>query len=125
MNKINNTGFSLVEIIVVIAIMAIITAAGAPQLMKTIEKRRKSTDIQICKTIETCVNTALTKDEVWDDVAHNWNSDSDLYFYVKRDEASGNLFFKGIATNGNFRKELEPMLTNLKNPQQTCNHKQK
>ena len=39
--------------------MAIITAAGVPQLMKTIEKRR-STDIQICKTIETCVNTALT-----------------------------------------------------------------
>ena len=60
MNKVNNTGFSLVEIIVVIDIMAIITAAGAPQLMKTIERRRKSTDIQICKTIETCVNTALT-----------------------------------------------------------------
>ena len=59
MTKVNNTGFSLVEIIVVIAIMAIITAAGVPQLMKTIEKRR-STDIQICKTIETCVNTALT-----------------------------------------------------------------
>ena len=119
MGKQNNNGFSLVELIIVIAIMAILSAALAPQLMKYIEKSRQSTDQTTCKAIESCVNTALTNDGVWEDVAHNWNSGNDLYFYVKKDEASGKLFFKGIATGGRFRKELEPMLGGLENPKQT------
>ena len=117
-NELNNTGFSLVELIIVIAIMAILSAALAPQLMKYIEKSRISTDAQTCQSIKTCVNTSLTNDAVWIDVAHNWLSGKDLYFYVKRDEASGDIFFKGIATNGNFRRELKPMLSNLQNPKQ-------
>ncbi len=117
--KKNNKGFSLVELIIVIAIMAILSAALAPQLMKYIEKSRLSTDESTCKAIESCVNTALTNEGVWDDVASNWNSGRDLYFYIKRDDASDNLFFKGIAVNGRFRKELEPMLSNLQNPKQT------
>ena len=118
-NMKNNTGFSLVELIIVIAIMAILSAALAPQLMKYIEKSRQSTDQTTCKAIESCVNTAFTNEGVWDDVASNWNSGRDLYFYVKKDESSGELFFKGIATDGRFRKELEPMLKSLENPKQT------
>ena len=116
----NNKGFSLVELIIVIAIMAILSAALAPQLMKYIEKSRQSTDASTCKAIETCVNTSFTNDYVWTDVSNNWKSGRDwLIFYVKRDEASGKLFFKGIAKNGNFRRELEPLLSSLKNPKQT------
>ena len=119
MKKLSNKGFSLVELIIVIAIMAILSAALAPQLMKYIEQSRVSTDKQTCSSIEACVNTALTNDKVWIDVSNNWSSSRNLYFFVKLDEASGKLFFKGIAKNGNFRKELEPMLTSLKNPKQT------
>lgn len=40
MRKIGNDGFSLVEIIIVVAIMAVLAAALAPQLIKYIEKSR-------------------------------------------------------------------------------------
>ena len=43
--KINNKGFSLVELIIVIAIMAILAGALAPQLIKYIDNSRKSTDV--------------------------------------------------------------------------------
>lgn len=57
--KLNNKGFSLVEIIIVIAIMAILAGALAPQLIKYIEKSRKSADVQTAQTIATAANVAL------------------------------------------------------------------
>ena len=44
MKKMNNKGFSLVELIVVVLIMAIIAVALAPQVMKWVENSRISTD---------------------------------------------------------------------------------
>lgn len=64
--KLNNKGFSLVELIIVIAIMAILSGALAPQLIKYLDKSRKATDVQTAQTIATAVNTALT-----DEVAYN------------------------------------------------------
>ncbi|MBO6299972.1 MAG: type II secretion system protein [Lachnospiraceae bacterium] len=43
---INNKGFSLVELIIVIAIMAILVGIVAPQLIKYIEKAKVSTDLR-------------------------------------------------------------------------------
>ena len=54
----NNKGFSLVELIIVIAIMAILVGVIAPQLIKYIEKSRQSADIQFCDTVKTAVITA-------------------------------------------------------------------
>ena len=68
MKKLNNKGFSLVELIIVIAIMAILAAALAPQLMKYIEKSRVSTDKQTCDSIKSCVNTATAEDDVYKEV---------------------------------------------------------
>ena len=67
--KMNNKGFSLVELIIVIAIMAILSAALAPQLMKYIEKSRVSTDQSSCAAIESCVNAALAEEAVYKEVA--------------------------------------------------------
>ena len=46
MKKTNNKGFSLVELIVVIAIMAVLVGVLAPQFLKYVERGRKSTDVQ-------------------------------------------------------------------------------
>ncbi len=42
--KMNDKGFSLVELIIVIAIMAILIAVLAPQYLKFVERSRKSAD---------------------------------------------------------------------------------
>lgn len=44
--KMNNKGFSLVELIIVIAIMVILVAVLAPQYLRYVEKSRVSTDTQ-------------------------------------------------------------------------------
>ena len=55
----NNKGFSLVELIIVIAIMAILVGVMAPQLIKYIEKTNVSSDIQLCDSVRTALTTAI------------------------------------------------------------------
>ena len=61
-----NKGFSLVELIIVIAIMAILIGVMAPQLIKYIEKSKVSSDTQLCSTVQTAITTALSDPEVND-----------------------------------------------------------
>ncbi|MCI6164409.1 MAG: type II secretion system GspH family protein, partial [Lachnospira sp.] len=42
--RLGNKGFSLVELIVVIAIMAVLVGVLAPTLIRNVEKSRESTD---------------------------------------------------------------------------------
>lgn len=64
-----NKGFSMVELIIVIAIMAILAGALAPALIKYINKSRISTDIQTANTIATAVQTALANETGYDEAA--------------------------------------------------------
>ena len=57
--KMNNKGFSLVELIIVIAIMAILVGVLAPQLLKYIEKTNVSADVQLADAVKTAVQTAI------------------------------------------------------------------
>jgi len=55
--KKNNSGFSLVELIVVIAIMAVLVGVLAPAYLKYVEKSRKSTDVSAIADIMTAAST--------------------------------------------------------------------
>ncbi len=60
----NNKGFSLVELIIVIAIMAILVGVMAPQLIKYIEKSKVSADTQAADSVHTAVLTAMMDPEI-------------------------------------------------------------
>ena len=62
--KLNNKGFSLVELIIVMAIMAILVGAVAPQVFKYVERAREAKDLQLVNTAFTAVQTAVLSSEV-------------------------------------------------------------
>lgn len=68
MKKTNNKGFSLVELIIVIAIMAILVGAIAPALIRYIDKSRKSNDVSACKTIKTAIETAMANEDAYEEL---------------------------------------------------------
>lgn len=65
--KLGNKGFSLVELIVVIAIMAVLVGALAPTLIKNIEKSRESKDAQNIEQIKSSVEVALQDETAYDE----------------------------------------------------------
>ncbi len=65
MKKMNNKGFSLVELIIVIAIMAILAGAIAPALIRYIDKSRKSNDVTSGKAIKTAIESAMTDEDIF------------------------------------------------------------
>jgi len=68
-----NKGFSLVELIIVIAIMAILVGVLAPQLIKYIEKSKVSSDTQCADTVHSALLTAMMDPEVVNNTAYSGN----------------------------------------------------
>ena len=62
-----NKGFSLVELIIVIAIMAILAAAIAPALIRYIDKSRRADDVTAAGTVESSVSAALANEDAYDE----------------------------------------------------------
>lgn len=124
--RMNNKGFSLVELIIVIAIMAILAAALAPQLMKYIEKSRVSTDASTCSSIESCVNAALADEDAYKQVAAKATGGTkDFEFYIKSGPEFSGITSKYNTTAGtaatcvNLANELHDSLSTIKDPKQT------
>lgn len=75
MNKkqksLTNKGFSLVELIIVIAIMAVLVGVLAPQFLKYVEQSRKSKDIQTAANLQTAYLTDIADSEITTDANKN------------------------------------------------------
>lgn len=80
----SNKGFSLVELIIVIAIMAVLVGILAPQYVKYVEKSRKAKDDEYAERLLGLANVVATDEDYYYDI--NVND------YIKFDSS-------GITTN--------------------------
>ncbi len=69
MKKMNNKGFSLVELIIVIAIMAILIAVLAPQYLRYVEKSRLQADNSAVGEVANAVKVAVANDAIASEIA--------------------------------------------------------
>jgi type IV pilus assembly protein PilA len=106
--KKNNKGFSLVELIIVIAIMAILAGALAPALIKYIAKSRRSTDVSNAQTIATAVTNALSVEGAYDDA----KADTDYTVNSSKNGGIGG----GASSDNSFESEVSSQLTGTFKP---------
>lgn len=89
--KLGNKGFSLVELIVVIAIMAVLVGVLAPTLIKNVEKSRESTDVQNLDSMRGAVVTMISNEKNYDAlVPASGNATYTVTFSAKGCEITGN-----------------------------------
>ncbi|MCR5767421.1 MAG: prepilin-type N-terminal cleavage/methylation domain-containing protein [Lachnospiraceae bacterium] len=62
--KRDNKGFSLVELIVVVLIMAVIAVALAPQIFKWVENSRRSADMETKANLQAAMTVTIAADNV-------------------------------------------------------------
>lgn len=81
--KKNNKGFSLIELIIAIAILIILTGLLAPQFMKYIEKSREAKDVQTMDTVYASVQAALANEGAYDVIIEETEKDSSNNVYYE------------------------------------------
>lgn len=97
-----NKGFSLVELIIVIAIMAILVGVMAPQLIKYVEKTNVSNDVQVADSVRTAIQTAMLDPTVINDTT----SQTELSTYK-----TTNTNLTSISSTSEFGKAVLEILT--------------
>lgn len=108
-----NKGFSLVELIIVIAIMAILAAAIAPALIRYIDKSRKADDLTAGGTINSAVSAALANEDAYDEL----QTKSGVVGAVSKDYISG----AGSAFSKEFSSNLDQKVSpKYKKESQSC-----
>ena len=69
--RLGNKGFSLVELIVVIAIMAVLVGVLAPTLIKNVEKSKETKDQQNLDSVKEAITTVLSDQNYYDTLYNN------------------------------------------------------
>lgn len=86
MKKMNNKGFSLIELIIVIAIMAVLVAVIAPNLTSYLGSSKKKTDNSNADSIENIVNSQLQSYASDEKIKAVANTDGAMTAYTTVDE---------------------------------------
>ena len=68
MKKMNNKGFSLVELIIVIAIMAVLVGVLAPQFLRYVEQSRVQKDESAMGEVNNAVKIACSVEKVYNEL---------------------------------------------------------
>ncbi len=110
MNKKNNrqkknAGFSLVELIVVVLIMAVIAVVLAPQIMKWVENSRLSTDKQNLNQLVSNVQLALAKESALKEVVAS--NDAKTVTVTANEDTGAPVVTIGGMTGSIFKTELD------------------
>ena len=84
----NNKGFSLVELIVVVLIIAIIAVALAPQVVKYVQKSRDNVALNNAATIKSAVQAAVAEYQ-GDTASDTYKLDDAGYTFTVNKTASG------------------------------------
>jgi len=102
--KNDNKGFSLIELIVVIAIMAILVGALAPQFLKYVESSRQSADIQNAAAIKSAVEAGVAAGDIKSDITLTISGTGDQKIDITGTEATA-LSSNGIGTSVNLKSK--------------------
>lgn len=110
--KKNNKGFSLIELIIAIAILVILTGLLAPQFMKYIEKSRLAKDLQSLDSVYTAVQGTLADETAYAGLVTKYKKGTaglniETGVSLKTILADGNL---ADASDDSFAKELYTIL---------------
>ena len=110
--KNENKGFSLVELIVVIAIMAVMTAVLAPSLLQYVERSRAQKDDSAMGELTNAIQLALADQDAYDECL-KWNDkDAKTSYY----DENGHVAAKVDAdAKGNFTYKAEARIKDEKN----------
>jgi prepilin-type N-terminal cleavage/methylation domain-containing protein len=78
----NNKGFSLIELIIIVAIIALLVGIIVPNFLGYIDKARKARDLEMARVLGTALQRVLAID---DKACKQWDNikDQDIYFDVK------------------------------------------
>jgi prepilin-type N-terminal cleavage/methylation domain-containing protein len=108
--KSNNSGFSLVELIVVIAIMAVLVGVLAPTLIGNIEKSRESKDLQNLDTIRQAAITAIANEAAYKEVVPS-SATTPTTLTVSWSSGKATATGTGVGASGAFNEEFSSIVT--------------
>ena len=100
--KRNNKGFSLVELIIVIAIMAILAGVLAPQFVKYIQNAQQIATAISAEFADTARTTAVAEQTITDGKA-KWDGDTDAASTARTQKEVFGGVPKVKAASGNFK----------------------
>ena len=64
MNKLKSKGFTLIELIIVIAIIALLAAIAIPKFMQLKENSARKTDLEVAKNLHTIVSSMVADNTI-------------------------------------------------------------